>query len=418
MKCEVCFNSNNPSIFCIYFLVLLTLVWPWDVDLCSVGDLTAEFWRLPSVLLGLWGCLVLSVSPIGAVFMWVVPVDWMCLFLVVPVSSVLEFLSLDTVLDPNSSLFILSCEKSLWVLARFSDELIFSRPGGFNFRAASFSLLSDVNDRRVLCWFTGMGRPDLWRLPLWELNVEVWDTVGVEFGLVNGSVVYLFMADATYWLEVRLEVLIKERSFLRSGTTNGETTGLLLTCWICLDADILFSTSTFVENSFAACLASVLTILLGWNFSVGFIGELSVLLLVFRSHFEAAGGGLLRPSAVSLALSMRPLLWSTAPSCLSLKLQKALAFSRSRDPSLSSISEEFNEPPTLLCVIPAFTMFPWSSILMAPRLNVAAGTFVEACETEGLEGTTVKVFVPKRDMTLGVILPCELFELALVWYSL
>lgn len=376
------------------------------MDQCAVGILAAEFWSLFSALRGLWGCLMVSVSPIGGMFTWVVLVDWMCLFLVVPVSSVLELLSLDTALDPNSSLHILSSEKSLWVFAMFSDELIFSGPVGFNFKADSCSPLHGMNDRGVLFWLTCMGWPDLWRLVLWK-DVEVWDTVGTEFALVDGFWVYLFMADATYWLEVRLEVLRKERSFLRSGTT--ETTGLLLAGWMCLVAAILFSTSTFVVNSFNGSLASAFTILLGWNVSAGLIRELfTTVFVVFRSHSETAGGGLFRPSVVSLAFSMRPLLWSTAPSCLSLQLQKALAFPWSRDPSLSSISDEFNEPPTLLWLIPSFTMFPWSSILMASTLNVAAGTCVKACETAGLGGTTVNVFVPKRDVTLRVILPCKL----------
>lgn len=52
----------------------------------------------------------------------------------------------------------------------------------------------------------------------------------MKLGLAEVFGVYLVMADATYWLEVRLDGLRKDRSLFRSGRRGGVRVGLLLGC--------------------------------------------------------------------------------------------------------------------------------------------------------------------------------------------
>ena len=126
----------------------------------------------------------------------------------------------------------------------------------------------------------------------------------------------------------------------------------------------------------------------------------------------------------SVAASFCFSLAATPTSCLSDELQKALAWPRSGDGSSVSPPGPDAGPaasgvgPGLLARVPGFchtpvcTMFPCSSILMAPTEPPVApapacGVAAAAAATECFGGTTVKVFSPKREVELWVILLCD-----------
>lgn len=268
-----------------------------------------------------------------------------------------------------------------------------------------------------------MDRPDRWK-PTACVFTE-WDeseALGMKLGLSEDLGACLVMADATYWLEVRLDDLRKDRSLFRSGSSVGERAGLSLGGWVFLGTEILLSTTTcssFAKwMSFTGSLAPSLTVSLGWPLSTGFncfVLRYSAL-LVFSVVSETGLGVFLKASMFSLVLLTWTLLWCTGLSCLSFELQNNLALPWRGDSSLQLVSNS-DGPPTLFWEIPPFTMFPWSSILMAPGLNRTAGSPVAACTTEGFEGTTVNVFMPKRDV-MRVILLGEVLELELFWGTL